>query len=481
MLDLEGVVLQTCKSYFGCLGLLLLLASCSSKSVRTEGGLFSTKGEGGLLNVSGDSRSPASSGSGTSYSIHEEIMNVDLQNKDFDIPVAYNKEVQNWVDYFTGVGRRHFAIYLERKAKMEPVILPRLKEAGLPQDLIYLAMIESGFSTQAHSHAGATGPWQFIKSTGRLFGLKSDWWQDERRDPIKSTEAAIQYLTRLHNEFGDWHLACAAYNSGERKIRRAIARLDTRDFWTIARDRKALKRETKDYVPKMIAAAIIGKNAEQFGFKTYPADPSLLEFEEVRVPKAESLRTIAQVANISRERLAELNPELQRCCTPPQRGSYTIRLPKGEAAALVVAGIENGEIGRYAGFRRHVIRRGDSLSRIAANNGVPVEAILSMNEIRSARALKPGTELVIPDRGRPVLQASRTLASVGEGRSVRKAPKGRRTVTHVVQRGDTLYAISRRYAVRVDEIRRWNYIERSKNLRPGSRIKLYVKNEHSRI
>jgi membrane-bound lytic murein transglycosylase D len=410
-----------------------------------------------------------------------EVPNLDgikLQNKNFDLPVVFNDEVKNWIGYFTGPGRKHFAVYLERKARMEPVIMPKLKEAGLPQDLIYLAMIESGFSTAANSHAGAVGPWQFIRSTGRLFGLKADWWLDERRDPIKSTGAAISYLGRLHAEFGDWALACAAYNSGEQKIRNAISRLHTRDFWTIARNRRALRRETKDYVPKMMAAAIIGKNPEQFGFKSFPVDPSLTQYAEVKIPRAENLRTIAKIAKVDREEIAALNPELLRCCTPPQRGAYTIRVPQ-QAAAQVIAAVDSGEIGRYAGFQRHVIRRGDTLSRIAANSGVPTEAILSMNDIRSVRALKPGTELVIPERGRSVAShhRGRVLASVDAQPAKFTPPKNSSSVTHVVQRGDTLYGISKRYAVRIEEIRRWNSLRRSKILRPGSRIKLYVRND----
>lgn len=459
------------------MGLSVVMLSCSSTKggIRSEGGLFNTKGEGGLLNATAG-RAPGSSGESSSDSLNQEILGVHLRDKNFDLPVEYNREVQVWVEYFTGVGRRHFAVYLERMAKMEPIILPRLKDAGLPQDLIYLAMIESGFSTSALSHAGAKGPWQFIRSTGRIFELKQDWWKDERRDPIKSTEAAIEYLSRLHAEFGDWRLACAAYNAGEGKIRRAIARLNTRDFWEIASDRKALRRETKDYVPKMMAAAIVGRNAEQFGFRKFPADPVLLDFEEVNIPRAENLRTVAKVANISKERLMELNPELMRCCTPPQKGAYTIRVPKGESARLLVAAVDAGEIGRYAGFRRHVIRRGDNLSTIARKNGVPVEAILSMNDVRSVKSLRVGTELVIPEKGLP--QASRPSRNIASSKN-RSAPSGHRAVTHVVQSGDTLYGISRRYAVRVEEIRRWNASQRAKNLRPGSRIKLYVRNENS--
>ncbi len=465
---------MTLRTLFGLLVCGLIFVGCGTTSkMKANGGLFSMKTEGGLLNDT--PRSPASLLETKEVQLEGALFGAQLKNTTFDLPVVYNEEVRDWIEYFTGAGRRHFQIYLQRKAKMDPIILPRLQEAKLPQDLIYLAMIESGFSTAAHSHAGAMGPWQFIKSTGRIFGLESSWWMDERRDPVKSTEAAIAYLTRLHDEFGDWALACAAYNSGEMRIRNAISKLGTRDFWTIARNRKALRRETKDYVPKMMAAAIIGKNAEQFGFEIYPADSSLLEFEEVRIPRAENMRTIARVADVSRERLAELNPELMRCCTPPQRGAYTIRVPKGDASKNLLAAVDAGEIGRFADFRRHVVRRGDTLSRIASSHGVPIEAILSMNEIPRVKALKPGTELMVPDRGR-LTPPARAVASMG---SAPRAEPGRTSVTHVVKRGDTLYGISRRYAVRVEEIRRWNSIQRSKNLRPGSRIKLYVRNDRN--
>lgn len=462
--------------------LFVSLSACGTMG-RKGGGLFGTKGEGGLLNT--ESRSPqemaADAITGASESSHQsldgEVHGVKLVNKSFDIPVVYNDEVEQWIDYFTGNGRKHFAVYLERKARMEPVLLPKLKKAGAPQDLIYLSMIESGFSTSAFSHAGASGPWQFIRSTGRLYGLESNYWIDERRDPHKATDAAIGYLSALHAEFGDWWLACAAYNSGEGKIRKAIAKLGTKDFWEIAENKRALRRETKDYVPKMMAAAIIGKNAELFGFQTYPEDKSLVEFEEVEIPKSENLRTIASVANVDKDTISVLNPELLRCCTPPQRGAYKIRVPKGEAAQLLTAAIDAGEIGKYANFHRYVIRRGDNISKIAKVHGVPQEAILSMNEVRSIRGLKPGTELVIPERGKNPYPTSRYVASY-EGRRY-KIPKGSKAVIHVVQKGETLSGISNRYGVNVDKIRSWNGVRSVKKLRPGKRIKLYVRNGNS--
>lgn len=478
--------------------LVLVLSSCAS-GPKATGGLLNTKGEGGLANTDGKSATEvaAEAVTGTSdKSLAGDVHGVNLKNRNFDIPIVYNDEVEKWVDYFTGAGRKHFQVYLERKAGIEPVIQPKLKKSGLPQDLIYLAMIESGFSPAAYSHAGASGPWQFMRATGRLYGLQSNWWVDERRDPLKSTDAAIAYLDRLHDEFGDWWLACAAYNSGEAKIRRAIAKLNTREFFEIAENRKALRRETKDYVPKMMAAAIIGKNAEQFGFEVHPTDTSLIDFEEVSIPKSENLRTIARVANVDRTTIAELNPELLRCCTPPQRTPYKIRVPKGESAKLLTAAIDAGEIGTYQDFRRYVIRKGDSISRIASSTGVPSEAILSMNEIRNIKSLKPGTELVIPDRGHAVGVSRRMVASydrsatgkVHRSRKSRRnssistvasapAPQGAHAIVHVIKKGDTLTAISHRYSVRVEQIRRWNNVNGSKKLRPGRRIKLYVSND----
>lgn len=478
----EGSSLMLVKKWFG-LGVLAVSLSACGGIGKTSGGLLGTKGAGGLVNTEG--RSPtemaaaAITGAESAHqSLDGEVHGVKLENKSFDIPIVYNDEVEQWLDYFTGSGRKHFKVYLERKARMEPVILPKLKKAGVPQDLIYLAMIESGFSTSAFSHAGASGPWQFIRSTGRLYGMDSNYWVDERRDPHKATDAAIGYLSTLHGEFGDWWLACAAYNSGEGKIRKAIAKLGTRDFWEIAENKRALRRETKDYVPKMMAAAILGKNPTQFGFEVHEADSALLDFEEVLIPKSENLRTIASVAQISRESLATLNPELLRCCTPPQKAAYKIRVPKGESARLLTAAIDAGEIGRYANFHRYVIRRGDNISKIAKVHGVPAEAILSMNEVRNLRSLKLGTELVIPERGGSPYPSRRVIASSGSRKSY-KAPSGSKAVFHVVQKGETLYGISSRYSVRVEQIRSWNNVQGAKKLRPGKRIKLYVRNGNS--
>ncbi len=197
-----------------------------------------------------------------------EYRGMKIQNATFDLPIEMNKSVEKWIDYFTGKGRKHFERYLERSEYFIPFIKPILRNAKAPEDLVYLAMIESGFNNNARSGARAVGAWQFISATGRRYGLDVNWWIDERRDVEKSTIAAIQYLKDLNSMFGSWHLAAAGYNAGESKIQRAIAKYRTNNFWELCDPkRKYLKPETKNYVPKLFAAAIIGKNRKQFGFE----------------------------------------------------------------------------------------------------------------------------------------------------------------------------------------------------------------------
>ena len=200
------------------------------------------------------------------------ISGVKLKNNRFDIPITINSRVEYWIDYFTGRGRGYFTKYLERSEFFIPYIAPLLKQNGLPEDLVYLAMIESGFNNFARSHAKAVGPWQFVSATGKRYGLMVNWWVDERRDTRKSTLAAVGYLRDLYNMYGSWELAAASYNAGEGKIARAIQRYGTKDFWVIAKHR-FLRPETRDYVPKIIAAAIIDKNREQFGFPVSEKKP----------------------------------------------------------------------------------------------------------------------------------------------------------------------------------------------------------------
>ncbi|MBU4484917.1 lytic transglycosylase domain-containing protein, partial [bacterium] len=235
----------------------------------------------------------------------------------YDVPIIINEEVIQQINYFQGNGRRHFERYLERSGRYVPMMRKILKEHGLPEDLVYLALIESGFNLKAHSRARAVGPWQFIYWTGHRYGLKVDTWVDERCDPVKATHAAAGYLKALYNEFGDWYLAMAGYNAGEGKIRNAIKRYHSRDFWTLSGEgNRYLKPETRNYVPKFIAAVLMAKNPEEFGFDHVKLQPPL-EYETVEIDSQTEIKVIAKLADTSVETIESLNSELRRWATPP--------------------------------------------------------------------------------------------------------------------------------------------------------------------
>lgn len=261
----------------------------------------------------------------TYYLYGAEHLNLD--NYFFDIPIVYNAKVRRWVDYFLTRGRGLFERYSARAGKYGPLMGQILEEHGLPRDLLFLAMAESGFHNKAKSWAKAVGPWQFMPYTGKAYGLNQDWYVDERRDPVKATVGAAKYLTKLYKEFGSWELAAAGYNAGEGKMNRAIKRYRTENFWKISRGRY-LKRETKNYVPKIMALAILGKNLKAFGFNEIDFHEAL-DFEEVSVEPMTDLYKVAEVLDVEFEELQYLNPELLRWFTPPHKG-YKLRLPVGK-------------------------------------------------------------------------------------------------------------------------------------------------------
>jgi membrane-bound lytic murein transglycosylase D len=380
----------------------------------------------------------------------------------FDVPVVVNDRVVAWLDYFQGPGHNHFARYLARSGRYIPQMQETLKRYALPQDLVYIAMIESGFSARAYSRAHAVGHWQFIRSTGRIYKLDINHWIDERRDPEKATDAAARYLRDLYDMFGDWYLAMAAYNAGEGKIAKAIRRTGTRDFFEmIERDRRYLRAETKDYVPKFLAAAIIAKSPERFGFGDVVYEEPV-EHEKAVVDGQADLEAVAKCAGVSTELVEELNPELIKGATPG--GAYQIKLPKGTARKFETAFAALSPSERLMTVR-HTVRRGESIGRIARRYGVSVREILAANDLRSASSVKRGMSLVIPTGG-----ATRQLASFEaareEGKPIGKAAR------HRVERGETLGLIAQSYGVSVSDIKRWNRLKRD-SIRAGQTLKIY--------
>lgn len=250
----------------------------------------------------------------------------------FDFPVTYNSRVRKWIKYFQTSGRSSFRRWLERSSRFIPGIQEEMKRANLPLDLAYVAMIESGFSSNASSHASALGMWQFIAPTGTRYGLSIDWWIDERCDFEKSTKAAVNYMTDLFQQFGSWYLVAASYNMGENGVRRLIKRHGTNSFWALA-DRGALPEETRNYLPKMLAAMLIAKAPALYGFRDLEFQVPF-SYDTLDVPGGTDLINLANHLGVSERAITELNPELLKAFVPREVKTHRIRIPKGSKIAV---------------------------------------------------------------------------------------------------------------------------------------------------
>ena len=378
-----------------------------------------------------------------------------------DLLKVQHAKVDRWMDYFTGRGRKHFQIWLDRQAEVDSLITSILEDEGLPTELIYLAMIESGLSTRARSSVGAVGPWQFMPGTARAYGMTIDWWQDERRDFERATRAASAYLRDLYDEFGDWALVLASYNSGEGRVRRQL-RLNGHDnYWDYR-----LPRQTVEYVPKFIAAARIGSDPLAYGF-TVPT-PNPLRFEAIDVDDATDLGLVAQCAGVDEAAVYDLNPALLRRATPPGAKGYAVRVPEGSATQARKE-LKRVPADRRLTWRKHEVRRGETLSHIAARWGTTVAGIQEANGLGRSALIHPGDQLLIP-MPRDLSEAARQRAAKA-GRYV--PPAGYERVTYKVRKGDTLGAIARHLGVSVSHLKRVNGIKDPRRLRIGQTIAAY--------
>ena len=373
----------------------------------------------------------------------------------YDIPIAQHPLVDTYIDYFTGRGRWFFERWLARADRYMPIMQPILRARGLPEDTIYLAMIESGFVARAYSRAAASGFWQFIASTGKAYGLRQTSWIDERRDFIDATESAAAYLNDLYREFHDWHLAWAGYNAGGGRVRRAIARTGVKDFWAIV-DAKALPHETRHYVPKILAAAIVAKNRAHYGFTSVEPLPALA-YDEVTVDDAVALRVLSNRLSVPYEELEALNPSLLLGITPP-RQRFTLRVPSGHGAA-VSEWLASAERGDRMDYRAYQVRPGDTLWKIAAKMGSEIHVIREINAIRDPRSLRVGQQLIVPRVAVRANAGTTRRTQVARRSSPPKArPAADRAARarHVVSAGETLWSISQRYNVSVQNLKQWN-------------------------
>jgi membrane-bound lytic murein transglycosylase D len=324
---------------------------------------------------------------------------------EFSMPVVENDRVRYFVSFFSGRKKDFFERALARSGRYIPMMATILREEGLPEDLVYLSLIESGFSPSAYSRAKAVGPWQFIRATGLRYGLKINWWIDERRDPVKSTRAAAAYLKDLHNLFGEWFLAAAAYNAGERKVEKAMNRSRTNDFWLLSQ-KTYLKRETRNYVPKFIAAAVIARTPEKHGFGDIVYELPM-EYDEVTTKGPLKLETAATMANTTVSAVKELNPALLRGYTPPSKEGFTLRLPSGtgETFARAYEALPQSEKTKFA---THRVARGETLQSIAKRYGQKVSQLMVVNSLKTQR-LRDGQEITVLFDG--VLPAAATRSA----------------------------------------------------------------------
>jgi len=379
------------------------------------------------------------------------------------LAIERNPRVDKWIDQFSGRSREIYQNWLNRGEAYRPIIEAALARYELPKELYYLAMIESGFKLTAVSSAGAVGPWQFIRGTARRYGLTVDYWVDERRDIVRSTEAACQYLSHLYGIFQDWNLAMAAYNSGEFRVMSAMRRAGSRDYWQLD-----LPRQTEDYVPTMMAAAWIGANLEDYGFTIQP-EPAFT-YEDIEIDQAVDLSVIARKGNFRRAELEALNPHILRWCTPPDRQGYALHVPAGQSEMLRTAlAVQEPEEQRVS-FAKHKVRRGETLFEIAKGYGTTVQAIIDRNNIRNPRNLRAGMSLVIPthpDRGWQEPVPNGVAAAAAKVLPPLKAEEGRAKGYYTVRRGDNLSAIASRLGVPLRSLQRWNKLGRSSRIYPG--------------
>jgi membrane-bound lytic murein transglycosylase D len=388
--------------------------------------------------------------------------------------------VQSYLRFFKGVGRERFQVWLDRMPRYEPMIRARLQAASMPTDLTYLALIESGFSNSAVSRSRATGMWQFMRGTGKQYGLRIDSWVDERRDPVKATGAALRFLSDLYDRFGSYYLAAAAYNAGGGKISRGLRRIgpaddpdadededeegfSDADFFRLY-DTRHIRRETKDYVPKLIAAALIAKEPVKYGF-TKTRFQAQYPLDSVIVPGMTGLDVVARLADTTLAALRDLNPQYLRLVTPPGARSV-VRLPAATMESVQSAYQVLPPTQRVS-FAHHTTKPGDTPARIAERYGVAVSLLHEANPGMRSGTLRAGRQIIVPTGGEASVLVARQVATYREG------VEGSGTVRHHrVRSGETLGGIARRYRVSVASLKSWNGL-RGNIIRAGQRVRVY--------
>lgn len=395
----------------------------------------------------------------------------DLNDNETDmrnLPLEMNEKVTQWIEYFQGRGREHMVRHLARSSRYLPKMKDILKSHGLPEDLAYIALIESGFNATALSKANAVGYWQFIRGTGKRYGLQQNYYVDDRRDFIESTDAAANYLKALYNLFGSWYLAIASYNVGENRIKNVVMKHYTRNFWEIAQ-KGGLPPETTNYVPKFLAARLIAKHPEKYGFDDVVYEPPL-DFKEFTLNgKGVNIKKMAENLGVNYAELSNLNPAYKRGLIPKGQANAKLRVPTQVDDAAVIAALDKSDskitvdVIASGDGESYVIRRGDTLSHIAQRFGTSIRAIRDANNMVSRTVLYPGKKILVPT-GRTITSTESKALSTHNPPSGAAAEAAITLSTgeqkYVVQEGDSLYTIAQKFNVQMERIKDRNNLGR---------------------
>jgi membrane-bound lytic murein transglycosylase D len=409
----------------------------------------------------------------------EAAVKEDLATTEHDVPIPQNSRVLSYVELFQGRLRDYIGESLVRGSKYLPMIQSVFRAEGLPLDLAFIPIIESGFKTNALSKASAKGPWQFMTPTARENGLKQDWYIDERSDPEKSTIAAAKYLKTLSKLFnGDWHLVLAAYNGGLGRVQRAMKSARTEDFWELSSSSRYLPKETREYVPMILAAMIVARNPVQYGFEIAAQDP--WAYDKVPVSRAVDLRRVAEWTGTTIDEIRSLNPQLRRWTTPLRYPEFELRVPAGTGEQFRTR-LADASPAELAALKYHTVKRGETLATIARKLRVNRVDLAAANGLSTRSRLRASQQLVIPsapatllatrtERAAPdVAVASRPIAASA---TVSRASNPASPVVYRVKRGDTLFGIARLFDTTVEKIKSWNRL-RSNALKVGTRLTIH--------
>jgi membrane-bound lytic murein transglycosylase D len=388
-----------------------------------------------------------------------ETVALDLDRTDFDLSIPANEKVLSYVELFQGRLYDFMAAGLERSRRYLPMILEVFEAEGVPADLAYVPLIESAFKVNALSRARARGMWQFMPLTGREHGLRQTWFLDERADPEKATQAAAHYLKSLHAFFGDWNLALASYNAGPGRVRSAIRRAGTSDYWRLTSSTRFLPRETREYVPMIMAAMIIARNPGLYGFDVPP--DGRLAYDRVTVPNSLDLKIIAEWIEVSVDELRELNPELRRTTTPA--GEHELKVPLGTAPTLR-AKLATADSSLFVQFDYHTVKRGETVASIARRYKITQADLRLANDLTTRSRIRVNQPLLIPQRTASALPSPATASAARPATSSVAGP-----VTYRVQRGDTLFRIARQFDTTVNSLKQLNSL-RSDTINVGDRL-----------